>query len=263
MSCDRDVALVVGQARGGADDLLARERRHHHGVPERHAGSVGQLDPVTGDLLERHPGACGDALLLQEHVQQLLAARQAADAEVADERLGGDEGQRHLLLQLGPAQLVGGVEQELIRRAEAARALCRADHDRAWVIEKLPPRGARPFGVTQRRDRLGVTIWAQARHDVELVAVAGGDHEVVVTIALAGGRVTVRAAGSIAVASACTKSIPCASKMGSSAKVISAALRLPNGSQISDGLNRNRSYATESVPRRSEEGSPSGRWRRS
>jgi len=114
-------------------------------------------------------------------------ARQAADAEVADERFGGDEGQRHLLGQLGLAQLVGGVEQELIRRAEAARALRRADHDRARVVEKFPPCGARPFGVTQRRDRLGVAIGAQARHDIELVAEAGGDHQVVVTITAAGG----------------------------------------------------------------------------
>src|SRR6266516_4256 len=51
----------------------------------------------------------------------------------------------------------------------------------------------------------------------------------------------------MAVASACTNSIPCASKVGSSAKVISAALRLPNGSQISDGLNKNRSDAETTV----------------
>src|SRR6266536_208411 len=51
----------------------------------------------------------------------------------------------------------------------------------------------------------------------------------------------------MAVASACTKSIPCASKVGSSAKVISAALRLPNGSQISDGLNKKRSDAETTV----------------
>src|SRR6266568_4260472 len=51
----------------------------------------------------------------------------------------------------------------------------------------------------------------------------------------------------MAVASACTKLMPCASKVGSSAKVISAALRLPNGSQISDGLNRKRSDAEITV----------------
>src|SRR6266487_1765306 len=51
----------------------------------------------------------------------------------------------------------------------------------------------------------------------------------------------------MAVASACTNSIRCASKVGSSAKVISAALRLPNGSQISDGLNKKRSDADTTV----------------
>src|SRR6266568_5732194 len=51
----------------------------------------------------------------------------------------------------------------------------------------------------------------------------------------------------MAVASACTKPIPCASKTGSSGKVMSPARRLPNGSQISDGLNRKRSAADTTV----------------
>src|SRR6266700_3069664 len=48
---DRDVALVVGQARRGADDVLAREGRHHHGVTERHGTAVPSVSlirsPVT------------------------------------------------------------------------------------------------------------------------------------------------------------------------------------------------------------------------
>src|SRR5215469_2151878 len=47
----------------------------------------------------------------------------------------------------------------------------------------------------------------------------------------------------MAVASACTKSIPCASKVGASGNVMSHGLRLPKGSQISDGLNKNVSDA--------------------
>src|SRR5215510_4622563 len=47
----------------------------------------------------------------------------------------------------------------------------------------------------------------------------------------------------MAVASACTKSIPCASNVGARGKVMSAGRRLPNGSQISEGLNRKRSEA--------------------
>ena len=86
---DGDVALVVGQPWGCADDVPGQERRHHHGVPEGHGGAVGELDLVRCDLLERDAGQRGDALLLQEHLQEFLAAGQAADAELADERLGG------------------------------------------------------------------------------------------------------------------------------------------------------------------------------
>ena len=44
-------------------------------------------------------------------------------------------------------------------------------------------------------------------------------------------------------ASAGTKSIPCVPNTGASGNVMSAGRRLPNGSEISDGLNTNRSDA--------------------
>src|SRR6266540_1489513 len=58
---------------------------------------------------------------------------------------------------------------------------------------------------------------------------------------------TVRAAGSMRVAVACTKSTWWDSKVGSSGKVMSSGRRLPNGSQISEGLNRNRSEEDTTV----------------
>src|SRR6266508_3464532 len=49
------------------------------------------------------------------------------------------------------------------------------------------------------------------------------------------------------VADACTKSTSWDSKVGASGKVMSWGRRLPNGSQISEGLNRNRSEADTTV----------------
>jgi hypothetical protein len=48
--------------------------------------------------------------------------RQPTDAEVAQERLGGDVGERDVVVEPGLAELVGGVEEELVRRPEAAGA---------------------------------------------------------------------------------------------------------------------------------------------
>ena len=71
--------------------------------------------------------------------QQRLAVRQPADAEVAEERLGGDVGELDLLVQTSLAQLIGGIEQELVRRAETARALRRGDHHIARIGEEAAP----------------------------------------------------------------------------------------------------------------------------
>src|SRR6266545_5055995 len=49
------------------------------------------------------------------------------------------------------------------------------------------------------------------------------------------------------IAVACTNSTSCASNVGASGNVMSSARRLPNGSQISDGLNRNLSEADTTV----------------
>ena len=163
----------------------------------------------------------GDVFLLQEHAQQRLAVGQPADAEVPEERLGRDVGELDLLLETGLAQLVGDVEQVLVGRAEASGALGGTDDDVARVVEEPSPAFAGVLGVIQGRDRVGVAVRAQAGHSVEVVAVAGGDHQVVVAY---GRPSSHRLAGQVeAVASACTKSTPWASKVGASGKVMSSA----------------------------------------
>ena len=124
-----------------------------------------------------------DVLPPQEHAQQRLAVRQPADAEVAEERLGGDVGELDLLVQTSLAQPVCGIEQELVRRAETARALRRGDHHIARIGEEAAPGLSGADRIRQGSDGDGVLHEAGDR--VHLVAVTSGYHEVVVPIPLA------------------------------------------------------------------------------
>ena len=94
-------------SRGAADHVLAQERRHDHGVREVDPGAVVEHHAALVDVVDGGVDHRGDALLAQEHAQQLLAVGQAADAEVPELGFGGDVGQLDLLLQTGLAELVG------------------------------------------------------------------------------------------------------------------------------------------------------------
>ncbi|KRF30617.1 hypothetical protein ASG94_19005 [Nocardioides sp. Soil805] len=50
---------------------------------------------------------------------------------------------------------------------------------------------------------------------------------------------TRRVSASMPVAAACTNSTPCSSRVGTTSKVMSSRCRLPNGSQMRLGVNRN------------------------
>ncbi len=177
---DGDVPARVRQPRRVTDDVLAEERRNRHRITERNDALVAQYHPVRFDGFDRDPDVGADPLLAQERAEQSFAARQAAHPEMPQERFGCDEGQRYAAGQPQLAQLLGGVEQEFVGGAETTGALGRGHHDRAWVVQELRPGQSRGFGVGQGRDRLGVPTGSDARHRVEVVAVARGQHEVVV-----------------------------------------------------------------------------------
>ncbi len=101
-------------------------------------------------MVDRHPDMGLDVLTPQEHAQQRLAVRQPADAEVAEERLRGDVAELDLLVQTSLAQPKCGIEQELVRRAETARALRRGDHHIARIARK--PRQASPARTASGRE---------------------------------------------------------------------------------------------------------------
>ena len=103
---------------------------------------------------------------------------QAADAEVSEEGFCRDVGEFDLLVQPCLPQLVCGVEQELVGGAEATRTLGGRDDDVTRVIQEPAPGDPRPLGLGERGDGVGVLL--EPGNDVVLVAVAGGDDQVVV-----------------------------------------------------------------------------------
>jgi hypothetical protein len=101
--------------------------------------AVGQPQLPRHDLGDGGAQDGLDAGVLEEHAQQPLPTGQPADAEVAQERLGGHIGDRGPLGEAVLAELVGEVEDELISGAEAAGALGGGHHHRPGVGQQLFP----------------------------------------------------------------------------------------------------------------------------
>src|SRR5215216_4988915 len=102
-------------------------------------------------------------LHLEECLRHRLRIAEPADAKVAQERLGGNERQRRFVEQMVFLELVADIEDKLIRRAEAGRALRRADHDRPRIAQEALPGVAGLLGVRKVADRPGILLWPQAR----------------------------------------------------------------------------------------------------
>ena len=69
-------------------------------------------------------------MLAQRAFEQALGVADAVEAEMADIGLGRDEGHRHAVAHLGPAQRGVEDEGEFVGRAEAGCALDGADDRR-------------------------------------------------------------------------------------------------------------------------------------
>ena len=176
---DEDEAARIGQA---LDAGTAGTPRNAGSIMEKAKGSSWLVltRAVLVDLLDEHlagldlvdPGV-GDPLdvpLAHGALQQALGVADAVEAEMADVGLRRDEGHRHLVAHLGAAQRRVEDEGELVGRAEAGRALHRADDHRAglvdervelrlrvsawsiWQIDWVWP-SARGRGSRRRRDR--------------------------------------------------------------------------------------------------------------
>src|SRR6266511_1419938 len=119
-------------------------------------------------------------LHLEECLGHRLCITKAADAEVPQEWFGSDERQRRFLEQVVLLELIAHVEDKLIRRAEAGRALRRADHDWSRVLQEAFPGVAGLLRMRDVADRPGVLLRPQARHTGKVDLRASGDQQVVV-----------------------------------------------------------------------------------
>lgn len=136
------------------------------------------------DLLDARVHDAFDPLHLEEHLGHLGSVAETADPEMSEIGLGREIGDLDLVLQAPLLHLVAEVEQELVRRAEARGALNGADDDGTGRLDELLERIARPFGVLEPEERLGMAlIRPEARNGREVIHRPGGEHEVVVALA--------------------------------------------------------------------------------
>ena len=90
--------------------------------------------------------------------EQALGVADAVEAEMADIGLGGDEGHRHAVAHLGVAQRLVEDEGEFVGRAEAGRALDRADDDRTGICHQRVEGRLGLQGMIDVADGLGVVL---------------------------------------------------------------------------------------------------------
>ncbi len=179
-----------------------------------------------------------DVVAAQLGLEHRLAVAHATQAQVADVRLAGDEGDRHLVAQLAPAQVGVEDEGELVGRAEAAGHRHRADDHRAGVLEEFLVLGPEGFGVVDGADRVRVAaVRPGARHFVEAELGSGGDDQVVVGQAVAAVEFEAVASASILVTALAMKAMPLRSSSGAICRMISSRLRQPTATQGLDGTN--------------------------
>ncbi len=108
--------------------------------------------------------------------------RKAADAEVAEERLGGHVGELHPILDARLFQLIGHVEQVLVGGTEAPGPLRCADDHIAGIVQEFAPSPAGLHRIVERRDRMSVSVGSEPGDDVEVVAIARRDDQIVVAV---------------------------------------------------------------------------------
>ena len=186
---DGDEPHRVGQPVRLGDGVDAGERRHDHRVGKRQRPPALEFDLAVADLLDRRVGQSLDVVTVKETLHHLLGGADAAEAEVAEERLGGDERDRSDLVQPGLLDPVAHVEQELVRGAEARPTLSGADDDRTGVLEEPLPRLAGEQRVVEVAHRLGVAAFGtEARDLLERQSRAGADEQPVVGDLLTGRR---------------------------------------------------------------------------
>ncbi len=192
---DQHEAARIAQALHGRHGIDALEGRQQHRELERQrmgffvgAGFVAlhHMHHALFNLADLGIDDPFDVALAHLAFHQAFGIAHAAQAHVADVRLAGYEGHRHLVAQLALAQV--GIEDhdELVGRPEAAGALHRADHDRSGILQEFLIVFPCFTGMRRGADRLRETaLRTGARHLFEGQARTGADQQIVVSMHVA------------------------------------------------------------------------------
>ncbi len=138
-------------------------------------------DELVGlDLVDLGVDDPFDVALPHLGFEHALGVADAADAEMADIGLRRHEGHRHLVADAPLAQVGVHDHGELVGRAEAGRALHRADHDRAGILAEFLPAIVGRRRVIDVADRIGVAFGPEPLDLVEGEFRTGRDDQIIV-----------------------------------------------------------------------------------
>ena len=177
------IPIVVGPGKPGR---VLNERMLTTPVPanalpgERSVVELGDVHRAGLDAAHLGVGDPLDVALAHRRLEHRLGVAYATEPEMADVGLGGDEGHRDAVADPALAQVGFHDEGELVGRAEARRALHRADHDRTGRRDEPVPDLGRLRRMIDVADRLGVAARTETGDLVERELRTGGDHEIVV-----------------------------------------------------------------------------------
>ena len=166
------------------------ECRDHHRELERHLVGLfrlavlvdfGHTHLVGIDLVDLGIDDPFDVALAHFRFEHALGIADAANAEMADIRLRGDERHRHLVADAPTAEIRVHDHGELVGRAEAGRALNAADDDRAGILAEFLPALIGRGRVVDVANRFGVVLGPEAFDLVEGEFRPGSDDQIIVT----------------------------------------------------------------------------------
>jgi hypothetical protein len=109
----------------------------------------------------------------------------AAEAEMADIRLGGNKGDRHPVPYFSLAKISIDDERKFVGRSKAGRSLDGTDDDRTGVLAEMLPLFGGLFCVIDMANRNGVSLRTKPIDFVERQRRSGRDDEVIVSKATA------------------------------------------------------------------------------
>src|SRR5208337_429444 len=143
--------------------------------------NLGDVHGLSIGAVEFCVGYPFDVAVTERRFENSLSVAHAAEAEMADIRLGGNKGDRHAVPYFTLTKISIDDERKFVGRSKAGRSLDGADDDRTGVLAELLPLFGALFCVIDMANRNGVSLRTKPIDFVECQRRTGGDDEVIVS----------------------------------------------------------------------------------